>query len=49
MSDYILDDRDSITRKGKGFLLASVQTIFEAHPASYPSSTGGLSLGVKGG
>jgi hypothetical protein len=45
---YGLDDRGSITRRGKRFsLLHSVQTGSEAYPASYPVGTEGSSPGVK--
>jgi hypothetical protein len=48
VSDYRLDDWGSIPGRGRGFfLLACVQTGTEAHPASYPMSTGGLFPGGK--
>jgi hypothetical protein len=49
VSDYGLDDRGSIPDKGRGLFFSSpcVQTGSEAHPASYPMSTGGPFSGGK--
>jgi hypothetical protein len=42
VSDYGLDDRGSIHSRDKEiFPVASVQTSYGAHPASYPEGTGG--------
>jgi hypothetical protein len=45
---YGLDGRSSIPGKSKRFFVFhSVQTDFEAHPASYPKGTGASFPGVK--
>jgi hypothetical protein len=50
MSDYRLEDRISISGKGKEFSSSlCVQTSSEAHLSSCPMGTGVLSQGVKRG
>jgi hypothetical protein len=50
MSDYGLDDRDSIPGRAKDSSPSTcVQTGSGAHPASCPMGTGSLLLGVKRG
>jgi hypothetical protein len=50
VSDYRLDDRGSIPRRGKRlFSSLCVQTSSDAHPDSYPTATGVLSREVKRG
>jgi hypothetical protein len=48
VSDYGLDDRDSIPDRGRGFCSSLfVQTGSVAHPASYPMGAGGPFPGGK--
>jgi hypothetical protein len=50
VSDYRLDDWGSIPGRSKEFSFSlCVQTSYEAHPASYPTGTGGPSPEVKRG
>jgi hypothetical protein len=50
VTDYELDDRNSITEQGWNFSLRHhIQVAFEGQPTFYPVATRPFSLGIKSG